>query len=399
MKLYDYIPEALLMQRIEEGYVNVNQHKKFPLAIYTYSKSATFDYVWDEATCKCRGLIVDLRDMTILARPFEKFFNVAEKAGITREQFPTTSPIITDKLDGNLITLYKWQSSWYAASKGSFHSEHADWANEWLARNATELAHFPREYHWPEGYTPVFEMIAEDLEHHVVHYGSEAAGLYLISLVNTTTGEEVSADVKATWASINDVPEIPQLAISLEKALTDNEKNAEGYVLAWPRPGQTPVRVKVKFPEFLRLQKLVHNIGPKEILDYMRKPELKCYLDEVLDPERSHEVFIEYTKKWMSLFQADFNRVGIECNYILTDLNKTLTLESPRKVWAEQIRQCKYPAIMFAQLDYELATMRADWTAEKNNQHKARIADLIWKQVEPLAEKFDDVRSIITQEE
>ena len=33
MKLYDYIPEALLMQRIEEGYVNVNQHKKFPLAI------------------------------------------------------------------------------------------------------------------------------------------------------------------------------------------------------------------------------------------------------------------------------------------------------------------------------------------------------------------------------
>src|SRR5271166_2054699 len=109
MKLYDYIPEALLMQRIEEGYVNVNQHKKFPLAIYTYSKSATFDYVWDEATCKCRGLIVDLRDMTIRARSFEKFFNFGEKAGITREQFPETYPIITEKLDGNLITLYQWQ--------------------------------------------------------------------------------------------------------------------------------------------------------------------------------------------------------------------------------------------------------------------------------------------------
>ena len=391
MKLYDYIPEALLMQRIEEGYVNQNFHKKFPLAIYTYSKSATFDYVWDEATCKCRGLIVDLRDMTILARPFEKFFNVAEKAGITREQFPQGGPIITNKLDGNLITLYPWEGRWWAASKGSFHSEHADWANNWLFYNC--------KCDWPEGYTPVFEMIAEELEHHVVHYGKEASGLYLIALVNNETGEEMDNAGRYHWAGLNEVPCIPLETIALAGALAANEKNAEGYVLSWPRFGQTPVRVKVKFPEFLRLQKLVHNIGPKEILDYMRKPELKCYLDEVLDPERSHEVFIEYTKKWMSLFQADFNRVGIESNYILTDLNKTLTLESPRKVWAEQIRQCKYPAIMFAQLDYELATMRADWTAEKNNQHKARIADLIWKQVEPLAEKFDDVRSIITQEE
>ena len=391
MKLYDYIPEALLMQRIEEGYVNQNFHKKFPLAIYTYSKSATFDYVWDEATCKCRGLIVDLRDMTILARPFEKFFNVAEKAGITREQFPQGGPIITNKLDGNLITLYPWEGRWWAASKGSFHSEHADWANNWLFYNC--------KCDWPEGYTPVFEMIAEELEHHVVHYGKEASGLYLIALVNNETGEEMDNAGRYHWAGLNEVPCIPLETIALAGALAANEKNAEGYVLSWPRFGQTPVRVKVKFPEFLRLQKLVHNIGPKEILDYMRKPELKCYLDEVLDPERSHKVFIEYTKKWMSLFQADFNRVGIECNYILTDLNKTLTLESPRKVWAEQIRQCKYPAIMFAQLDYELATMRADWTAEKNKQHKARIADLIWKQVEPLAEKFDDVRSIITQEE
>ena len=391
MKLYDYIPEALLMQRIEEGYVNQNFHKKFPLAIYTYSKSATFDYVWDEATCKCRGLIVDLRDMTILARPFEKFFNVAEKAGITREQFPQGGPIITNKLDGNLITLYPWEGRWWAASKGFFHSEHADWANNWLFYNC--------KCDWPEGYTPVFEMIAEELEHHVVHYGKEASGLYLIALVNNETGEEMDNAGRYHWAGLNEVPCIPLETIALAGALAANEKNAEGYVLSWPRFGQTPVRVKVKFPEFLRLQKLVHNIGPKEILDYMRKPELKCYLDEVLDPERSHKVFIEYTKKWMSLFQADFNRVGIECNYILTDLNKTLTLESPRKVWAEQIRQCKYPAIMFAQLDYELATMRADWTAEKNKQHKARIADLIWKQVEPLAEKFDDVRSIITQEE
>ena len=409
MKLYDYIPEALLMQRIEEGYVNVNHHKKFPLAIYTYSRSATYDYVWDEATCKCRGLIVDLTNMKVIARPFEKFFNVGEKgaliivypatgeekrtpwSGLTREQFPTGECSITDKLDGNLITLYPWDGRWWAASKGSFHSEHADWANNWL------FHHCPCG--WPQGYTPVFEMIAEELEHHVVHYGKEVSGLYLIALIHNETGEEIAYQERWQLAERNDVPYIPESTITLEEALVADDKNAEGYVVSWARCGTTPIRVKIKFPDFLRLQKLVHNIGPKEILDYLRRPELKCYLDEVLDPARSHPEFIKYVQAWMSLFEADLNRVGIECNYILTDLYKDLTLQMPRKMWAEQIIKCKYPAIMFAQLDYELAALQADWSAEKNEKHKARIKDLMWDQVEPLSKQFDNVRSIITQEE
>jgi hypothetical protein len=393
MKLYDYIPEALLMQRIEEGYVNVNQHKKFPLAIYTYSKSATYDYVWDEATCKCRGLIVDQTTMEIIARPFEKFFNVGEKAGITREQFPDVFPKITDKLDGNLITLYQWKGSWYAASKGSFHSEHADWANNWLSRTRS-IDRWTRFLVWPLGYTPVFEMIAEELEHRVVHYGKEASGLYLIALIENETGEELNDVSRIQWADRNDVPYIPVQAMSLDKALTDNEKNAEGYVLAWPRPGQTPLRVKVKFIEFLRLQKLVHNIGPKEILDYMRKPELKCYLDEVLDPERSHEVFIAYTKKWMERFQQFHRCVETTCAIEMDGLLKFYRLEDPRSWWAEKIKQCQYPDVMFAMLDLRLAKTPDDF--ERCGQNIERI---IWRKAEVVAEQVDDVRSIITQEE
>ena len=390
MKLYDYIPEALLMQRIEEGYVNVNQHKKFPLAIYTYSKSATFDYMWDEATCKCRGLIVDLRDMTILARPFEKFFNVGEKAGLSRDQFPTTTPEITDKLDGNLITLYPWEGRWWAASKGSFHSEHADWANKWLEKNKLRYT-LDR---WPATYTPVFEMIAEELEHHVVHYGKVASGLYLITLIHNDSGDEISRRDCADWAEANDIIPVPALTVSLEQALLDNEKNSEGYVVSWPRCGRTPIRVKIKFPEFLRLQKLVHNIGPKEILDYMRRPELKCYLDEVLDPERSHEVFIEYTKKWMERFQQFYRCVETTCAIEMDGLLKFYRPEDPRSWWAEKIKQCQYPDVMFAMLDLRLAKTPDDFARCGQN-----IERIIWRKAEVVAEQVDDVRSIITQEE
>ncbi len=387
MKLYDYIPEALLMQRIEEGYVNVNQHKKFPLAIYTYSKSATFDYMWDEATCKCRGLIVDLRTMEIVARPFEKFFNAGEKAGLTRDQFPTTYPIITDKLDGNLITLYPWEGRWWAASKGSFHSEHADWANNWLFHHC--------KCDWPEGFTPVFEMIAEELEHHVVHYGKAASGLYMLALIQNETGAELNDQLRTAWADRNDIPYVPVLDLmTLDRALAANEKNAEGFVLSWPRLGQTPLRVKVKFPEFLRLQRLVHNIGPKEILDYMRKPELKCYLDEVLDPERSHEVFIAYTKKWMERFQTFYRCVETTCAIEMDGLLKFYRPEDPRSWWAEKIKQCQYPDVMFAMLDLRLAKTPDDF--ERCGQNIERI---IWRKAESVAEQVDDVRSIITQEE
>jgi hypothetical protein len=386
MKLYDYIPEALLMQRIEEGYVNVNHHKKFPLAVYTYSKSATFDYVWDEATCKCRGLIVNLASMEIVARPFEKFFNVGEKAGLTREQFPSYPPEITDKLDGNLITLYEWAGRWWAASKGSFHSEHADWANNWLFHNC--------KCDWPQGYTPVFEMIAEELEHHVVHYGKVASGLYLITMIHNESGDELSHRDCADWAEKNNIIPVPALTVNLEQALRDNEKNSEGYVVSWPRCGRTPIRVKIKFPEFLRLQKLVHNIGPKEILDYMRRPELKCYLDEVLDPARSHEVFIEYTKKWMERFSTSYRCVETTCAIEMDGLLKFFRPEDPRSWWAEKIKQCQYPDVMFSMLDLRLAK-----TADAFERAGHNVQRVIWKKVEPVAEQVDDVRSIITQEE
>jgi len=387
MKLYDYIPEALLMQRIEEGYVNVNNHKKFPLAIYTYSKSATFDYVWDEATCKCRGLIVDLTTMEILARPMQKFFNVGEKggeaqwAGLNREEFPQWTPTITDKLDGNLITLYPWKGHWYAASKGSFHSEHADWANEWLTTNV------PNQ-NWPVGYTPVFEMIAEELEHHVVHYGKEASGLYLITIIHNETGEELNYATNNAWAEANDIPCIPENVVTLTEALAQDEKNAEGYVVSWGRICAPPIRVKIKFPDFLRLQRLVHNIGPKEILDYLRKPELKCYLDEVLDPERSHPEFIKYVQAWMSRFSVAYNNVVTTCDIEMNGILKFLSVGNSRKDWAALILRTQYPSVLFAVLDA--------WTGLGSPD---RVKQIIWKHLDHVAEQPDDIRSLITQEE
>ena len=41
-------------------------------------------------------------------------------------------------------------------------------------------------------------------------------------------------------------------------------------MLSWPRAGQPPLKIKVKHPSFLDLQKVVHAATPKAILDALR---------------------------------------------------------------------------------------------------------------------------------
>ena len=378
MNIVNYLNFSALQERISQGYVNVRHHKKLPLDIYCYSKSATFDNVWDEVTCKTRGLIVHSTTGEIIARPFEKFFNLGQTGmpEYSRENLPAGPPVITDKLDGNMITLYPYDGRWFAASKGSFHSEHVDWANVWLVKNC------PKQ-DWPKGYTPVFEMIAEEVEHHVVHYGKAASGLYLLALINNETGEEM--ENLGPWSYKNNIDAVPLCAIDLQGALSENLKNAEGYVLAWSRPGQSPFRVKVKFTDFLRLQRLVHHTGPKEILDYMSRPELRCYLEEVLNPATSHPVFIQYVHQWQMRFNNLFSAVYGSARMWLEVVQAELG-GAPRKAYAEEIKTHGYPGVMFAMLD-----------ADGSPASQEKIHKLVWKEVAKLIPAEDDFHGLVTR--
>lgn len=75
----------------KEGYIVVD---------YVYACEDTFDH---PARVECRGLKFD-KDGPILARPFQKFFNVGERAGVMpRDLDFSTSHVVMDKLDGSMI--------------------------------------------------------------------------------------------------------------------------------------------------------------------------------------------------------------------------------------------------------------------------------------------------------
>ena len=260
LKITDYLDTDLLMKHIDSGLVTSTAHPSLPLVILTYSRSCVYSNAWDEVTEKCRGLIIDI-DGNVVARPFSKFFNVATsyRPETWLESLPTTKPDVLEKLDGSLGILYRYHDFVGIASKGSFKSEHALWATGYYQKHHSLAV-------WPEGWTPVFEMICQEVQTHVVHY-SETDHLALLAMVNIETGEEMDYDNLSVWAAGNSIPVVEKFDKSVGDVLAEDRPNKEGYVLSWPRPGTLPLKVKVKHETFLAMQKIAHAATPKAILE------------------------------------------------------------------------------------------------------------------------------------
>jgi RNA ligase len=183
MQLSELFSEAELQAQMDAVMVKATPHPSGTLTILSYTKRAQYTpELWNHVTDTCRGLIIDI-DRNVVARPFEKFWNIedARHPETQMANLPATPPLLTRKLDGSLGIGYQLDGKWQIATRGAFVSEQALWASEWLQHNSPSI--------WPEGHTPLFEIVYPENQI-VVRY--EYSGLVLLSLVKIATGEEVS---------------------------------------------------------------------------------------------------------------------------------------------------------------------------------------------------------------
>lgn len=300
MNIKDYLNLPMLRGYVTSGLVTANRHPSLPLVIFTYSRQAVLENMWDDITIKCRGLIVDAKG-EIIARPFEKFFNIStesrEETWITN--LPPTKPTVLEKLDGSLGILYQFDGYTGIASKGSFSSDHAYWATGFYQAHHKDST-------WPEGYTPVFEMIAESVQTHVVHYNT-GDELVLTALINKETGAEAPYEDLYYWGTLNKFKVAEIFDKTVGDTLAEDRKNKEGYVLSWDRgPLSPPLKVKVKHETFLALQKIAHAATPKNILEALSgdNPQL---VDD-WSSETNGEVGA-YVRRWTAEFRAQYGHI------------------------------------------------------------------------------------------
>lgn len=333
MKIQELLDMELLTEMMKKGFVYYHTHPEFPeLRIYCYTNGAVIAGEWNDVTKKCRGLIVNWDTKEILARPFDKFFNLGESAQ-TIELFPDDDVIVYDKVDGSLGILYRRPDGLIAvATKGSFISEQAVKATKMIRKYMT--THF-RE----DEITWMFEIIYPS-NRIVLDYG-DFEGLVLLGARDIETGDDWLPEELLDWKwrkaayyrynTLRDALEAP------------DRPNAEGYVVYVP---DMDMRVKIKQADYLALHKIVTGLTRKRIWENIQEGQT---LEDILEiiPDEWHE----WTKKTYYGLLDEFSAIKVKVSKVFVAVVADLPLDYTRKDFATKVLNYKYKGLLFQIMD------------------------------------------------
>lgn len=243
------------------------------LSIYNYTETCQYGHHWNEVTLRCRGLIADDATGEILAWPFPKFFNHSEHGhgNPWAPDLPDEPFKVYDKVDGSLAIVF-WHGGWRVATRGSFSSDQARWAQSWLDR----LDDFGRPVTWRlmPGVTYLAEIIYPE-NRIVVNHGNRK-DLVLLGAYDRHGVEIPPGAVMVEWMSIGSVvrswPQMP-LDVLVEFAGRSADVNGtvrtgtdmEGYVLRY----RSGLRVKIKLAEYTRMHAILTGMNERTVWEVL----------------------------------------------------------------------------------------------------------------------------------
>lgn len=356
---------------VEEGLLSKKQHPIYPeLVLYNYTGICQIQRAWNELTLNNRGHIYNVKTGERVAVPFPKFFNFDEYVN-TGGILPEETPQVFDKVDGSLGIVYFYDDKWHVSTRGSFNSDQALWAQDWLNKYVI-LDTLNKTF------TYLFEIIYPE-NRIVLNY--EFSGLVLLGIVTTRTGEDVTYRLPYCWLpllaadppgygksyyeTVRVVQSYP--FSSVEELLGEDSNNREGFVLYYPTSG---FRVKLKFEEYVRLHKVMTGLSVLGIWELLAaNTDLKVYLEGV--PDEFYNWFNGIKDSLEEQFKAiqaqalsDFESLG--------DLPETID-RTLRGELARKITQFSNPGLVFNLLD------------------KKPIDEAVWKLIRPKhVEKKDE---------
>ncbi|WP_323374018.1 RNA ligase [Plantactinospora alkalitolerans] len=252
-RLADILDPAALDSAIAAGHVRMQRHPERPLSIYNYTEACVYAHEWTPVTMACRGLVVDDSSGAVLARPFRKFFNHDQPgAPDLRLDAPAT---ITDKSDGSLGVLYPDGAGFAVATRGSFTSDQA--------RHATAVlrSRYP-DFVPPAGHTVLVEIVYP-ANRIVLDYGG-LDDLVLLGTVEIGTGRSSGPEAVPDWPGPV-VERLPHRTLA-EALAAPVRESREGLVVHWP---DTDVRVKIKYPEYVRLHRLTFGLNARVVWEFL----------------------------------------------------------------------------------------------------------------------------------
>lgn len=326
---------------IEKKLVSEQSHpENQDVRIFNYTQKCQFEQAWDDITRQCRGLILNVKTGEVLARPFPKFFNYAEY--VSKEwPIPESVPEIYEKLDGSLGILYELNGKEWIATRGSFMSDQAIWAtNWWRSHVLTPLTSI-------KGVTHLFEIIYPK-NRIVVSY--DFSGLVHLTTLDNETGQVIPEKWYDPVRSVRKIN--PQ---NLGELLKLDEPNSEGFVLFYPEEN---VRMKIKFPEYVRLHRIITGVNEIAIWEMLRDGQgLEDLIEKVPDE------FFKWVKEVSTRLLDEFDSIANESERIFESV-RYLPIRKEQALKIQESKE-KYRGVVFALLDGKPSAL------------------IIWRQIRP----------------
>ena len=164
------------------------QEKKYGnISSFNYTDKAFYDRVWDAQTTKARGLYLDTMKGKVVARAYDKFFNVNERPETRFDmlqhklQFPVTAYVKENGFLG-IASYNEYEDALFLASKSTIDSQYAGYFQEMVRRKVTpehleELKAYCKEHE----VSFVFECVDMENDPHIIEYPESR--LFLLDIV------------------------------------------------------------------------------------------------------------------------------------------------------------------------------------------------------------------------
>lgn len=164
------------------------QEKKFGnISSFNFTEKAFYDKVWDEQTTKSRGLYLDTIKGKVVARAYDKFFNINERPETKFDmlqyklQFPVTAYVKENGFLG-IVSYNEYEDDLLIASKSTLDSQFAQWFREMLYEKvSTENIQEMKKYIKEHNVSFVFECVDMKNDPHIIEYPNSE--LFLLDIV------------------------------------------------------------------------------------------------------------------------------------------------------------------------------------------------------------------------
>lgn len=189
------------------------------ISSFNFTKTAFYDKVWDEQTTKARGLYINVPKQKVVARAYDKFFNVNERPETKFDmlqyklEFPAVAYVKENGFLG-IVSYNEEDDSLFVTTKSNPDGEYAVWLKDMLystvsADNIEKMKQYAKE----NSVSFVFECVDMKNDPHIIEYPQSE--LFLLDIVNN--------DIKYSKYDFNSL-----CTVADELGLTHKEK---AYVL------------------------------------------------------------------------------------------------------------------------------------------------------------------------